>query len=1102
MSRLNADSFSLLNNFCADKDEGDATDKPSALTSSLSHLESSSSRRDGAKPRSGPSSPRTPKVVRTTMLRFKTVGGKQVPMQLMGPLKAVVAAPVERTADQQPRPRWPRDIELIYPAPKFVQWSPSTPQPFWPRPEDEAQLHKVDARSRGKVVYAQTIGGSTWFRKDKARRQNPDEPTPPPLYQPESNTDETLVFESRFESANLLRAVQVGPYEYNLTLRTDLYTTRHTQWFYFSVSNTRANKPYRFNIINLLKKDSLYNYGMQPVVYSQRAEQEDGTGWTRAGSDVSYYKNELRVSTESGERYYYTLSWAHTFKYSRDKVFFAHCYPYTYTDLQDYLTELSQDPKRSAVCRQRVMCQTLAGNVCDLLTVTEFGVPPAQMAARRGIVVTARVHPGETNSSWMMKGFLDFITGDHPDAQVLRKEFVFKIVPMLNPDGVIVGNYRCSLAGVDLNRTYKMTSQELFPTVFALKQMMQRLARDRSIVVYCDLHGHSRKQNVFVYGCENAHDPKRFLRERVFPRILALNGPDRFSFKSSRFAVRKAKEATGRVASWRELRLINSLTMEATFCGSTIGDRKGTQFSAVDFESMGELLCDSLLDYCDPDQSKCRYALAKLRQELCDRLGMSSSAASNVELCDMSASDIESESAGSDSSSTGGETAALQIELLTLQKSKDDTAITRRLKTRRSRNELRQAAVAKKSGKKKARGSARRAKGGSKEEGSTNSSLGSGKAGTSKGGGDSDDDVQEASGEDDDDNGDGKSNTAAVSARSRRGRSSTQRVVTAADPQPVQRVPSASVVSASGVGQELSIGQPRAERDAAPDFTAQRSPDRRRPRRPRPKPEPVKSRYKEGLHLANGIPQATQERAEERARRAAQEQAVREMALVKATEICFGGSQPPLRQMPVRPPRSLRQRPMPLGATPQDIAGMLTRPGRERHRRGVNLSDSESDVDLSRHTGTLIVVDEPSKGQEFNPPILPPVESQLTRDRARDREQDRARQRERGAAFSSATAQSRSSDLIRSTMSLLPGNDLGVGIWSSEGTEDNDQSDTSVSSPTLVRAQRMVRRNVAVAGVLASAPLSNLNPLPARSRSGRRSSSLSPRHRRPSHPMI
>lgn len=66
--------------------------------------------------------------------------------------------------------------------------------------------------------------------------------------------------------------------------------------------------------------------------------------------------------------------------------------------------------------------------------------------------VCDRVHPGETNASWMMKGVLDYLTSDSLQAVALRDKFVFKIVPMLNPDGVIVGNYRCSLAGGDLNR--------------------------------------------------------------------------------------------------------------------------------------------------------------------------------------------------------------------------------------------------------------------------------------------------------------------------------------------------------------------------------------------------------------------------------------------------------------------------------------------------------------------------------------------------------------------------------------------------------------------------------------------------------------------------
>ena len=42
----------------------------------------------------------------------------------------------------------------------------------------------------------------------------------------------------------------------------------------------------------------------------------------------------------------------------------------------------------------------------------------------------------------MMHGLLDYLTGPSLDAKILRDNFVFKIVPMLNVDGVIIGNYR------------------------------------------------------------------------------------------------------------------------------------------------------------------------------------------------------------------------------------------------------------------------------------------------------------------------------------------------------------------------------------------------------------------------------------------------------------------------------------------------------------------------------------------------------------------------------------------------------------------------------------------------------------------------------------
>lgn len=54
-----------------------------------------------------------------------------------------------------------------------------------------------------------------------------------------------------------------------------------------------------------------------------------------------------------------------------------------------------------------------------------------------------------------MDGVLDLLTDeDSKLAQRLRQHFVITIIPMLNPDGVAVGNYRCSLSGCDLNRTW------------------------------------------------------------------------------------------------------------------------------------------------------------------------------------------------------------------------------------------------------------------------------------------------------------------------------------------------------------------------------------------------------------------------------------------------------------------------------------------------------------------------------------------------------------------------------------------------------------------------------------------------------------------------
>ena len=75
----------------------------------------------------------------------------------------------------------------------------------------------------------------------------------------------------------------------------------------------------------------------------------------------------------------------------------------------------------------------------------------------------------------MMKGVIDYLTGPFLQAKILRDNFVFKIIPMLNPDGVINGSTRCNLAGVDLNRVWIEPSRKLHPTVYHMKNMIKKL---------------------------------------------------------------------------------------------------------------------------------------------------------------------------------------------------------------------------------------------------------------------------------------------------------------------------------------------------------------------------------------------------------------------------------------------------------------------------------------------------------------------------------------------------------------------------------------------------------------------------------------------------
>jgi murein tripeptide amidase MpaA len=236
-----------------------------------------------------------------------------------------------------------------------------------------------------------------------------------------------------------------------------------------------------------------------------------------SASTVASLGGNERANPQSSGYYgsYYSLTFEVKLKHDLDTVYFSHCYPYTYSDLCDLIQRVCTYHNKDKI-RRTVLCKSLAGNDVEMLIVTNFASSPEAISHRKAIILTCRIHPGETNSSFIMNGVIEYLISDDEKADLLRNTFVFKIIPMLNPDGVIVGNYRCCLIGQDLNRQWIGPSSKQYPVLYHTKLMMKKTLESRDIFFFCDFHGHSTKKNIFMYG-NNQTKPSDKLKERVFP---------------------------------------------------------------------------------------------------------------------------------------------------------------------------------------------------------------------------------------------------------------------------------------------------------------------------------------------------------------------------------------------------------------------------------------------------------------------------------------------------------------------------------------------------------------------------------------------------------
>jgi cytosolic carboxypeptidase protein 2/3 len=121
---------------------------------------------------------------------------------------------------------------------------------------------------------------------------------------------------------------------------------------------------------------------------------------------------------------------------------------------------------------------------------------------------------------------VDFLLSGSELAQGLMEQFVFKVVPMVNIDGVVHGNTRAELVGCDSNRQWADPHRHHHPVVHALKKLIEK----DNVEMVLDLHSHSRRLGTFFY----ANHASLNSLTRIFPLLVCKND-HRFDWRGNRF---------------------------------------------------------------------------------------------------------------------------------------------------------------------------------------------------------------------------------------------------------------------------------------------------------------------------------------------------------------------------------------------------------------------------------------------------------------------------------------------------------------------------------------------------------------------------------------
>ena len=226
--------------------------------------------------------------------------------------------------------------------------------------------------------------------------------------------------------------------------------TSFRRWWHCQVANLAPGTPLSFRVTNA---------GYSDVILPVWSLSSDGVTfgpYTRMPSSAA-------PTVQSGTQHLFSVTVPPGVVAMRVAKFF----PYTVARKDALLASVAGDPRVRSVVS---LGSSQQGRPIEKVEWTDSTMPDA---GKQRVWIHAGVHPAETTSHLMVEGLFDWLRSGELEAEILLDNALIEVVPMANPDGVYLGNYRTNANSANLEAQWSAPYNSSQPEVVALRTAIE-----------------------------------------------------------------------------------------------------------------------------------------------------------------------------------------------------------------------------------------------------------------------------------------------------------------------------------------------------------------------------------------------------------------------------------------------------------------------------------------------------------------------------------------------------------------------------------------------------------------------------------------------------